>query len=341
MRRHPKASIVVLARFVLPVALVALAGCSGATSSGSAPAGSVSSSAAASSGAASSAAASSGAASSGAASTGTDLVVDVDLGGRTVHLVCQGPIGGSAPTVIFESGLGAPFFAWGDVQRPLSLKQRACAYDRAGLGASPAAPEASRTTKDIVADLHAALSKAGVKGPYLMVGHSMGAWPVALYASLYPSDVAGAILIDPRGPNVSAEWRAALPPAAAGENAAVAANRDELGAFEHDPSMNPEHLDLTKSAAEANAVLDPAGPLFGDRPVMVLGAADTHTNWSDLPPKIAATFDKIWLAGQKALVAESTAGSFETVPQSNHEIQSDQPQAVLDAIEKVLAGLGG
>jgi len=340
MRRHPNVPRLVLTLIVLPAALVALAACSGTPSSGSAPAGSVSSSGAASPAAASGATAS-GVASSGAASTGTELVADVDLGGRTVHLVCQGPTGGSAPTVIFESGLGAPFFAWGDVQRPLSLKQRACAYDRAGLGASPAAPGASRTSKDIVDDLHAVLTKAGVKGPYLMVGHSFGAWPVALYASLYPSDVAGVILVDPRGPKVSAEWRAALPPAAAGENAAVAANRDELGAFEHDPSMNPEHLELTKSAAEANAVLDPAGPLFGDRPLMVLGAADTHTNWSDLPPKIAATFDKVWLAGQKALVAESTAGSFETVPQSNHEIQSDQPQAVLDAIEKVLAGLGG
>jgi pimeloyl-ACP methyl ester carboxylesterase len=334
MRRHPNVPKLVLAVVVLPVALGALAGCSGTPSSGSASAGSAASTTP------SSPAASSGVA-SGAASTGTELLADVDLGGRTIHLVCQGPTGGTAPTVIFESGLGAPFFAWGDVQRPLSLKQRACAYDRAGLGASPAAPEASRTTKNVVDDLHAALTKAGVKGPYLMVGHSFGAWSVALYASTYPNDVAGVIFVDPRGPKVSAEWLAALPPAAAGEDAAVAANRDELGSFEHDPSMNPEHLELTKSAAETNAVLDADGPLFGDRPLMVLGAADTHTNWSDLPPKIATAFDKIWLDGQKALVAESTAGSFVTVPQSNHEIQGDQPQAVLDAIEKVLAGLGG
>jgi pimeloyl-ACP methyl ester carboxylesterase len=335
MRRLPNAPRLLLVLVVLPVALGALAGCSGTPSTGSNPAGSASSSGAASSGVASPGAA------SGAASNGTELVADVDLGGRTVHLVCQGPTGGTAPTVVFESGLGAPFFAWGDVQRPLALKARTCAYDRAGLGASPAAPEASRTAKDIVADLHAVLTKAGVKGPYLMVGHSFAAWPLALYTSTYPNEVAGAIFVDPRGPKVSAKWLAGLPPAAAGENAAVAANREELGAFEHDPSLNPEHLDLSKTAAEANAVLDAPGPLFGDRPLMVLGAADTHTNWSDLPPKIAIAFDKIWLDGQKALVAESSAGSFETVPQSNHEIQSDQPQAVMDAIEKVLALLGG
>ena len=100
-----------------------------------------------------------------------------------------------------------------------------------------------------------------------------------------------------------------------------------------------EHLPLTVSAAQASAVLDADGPLFGDRPLVVLGAADTHKNWSDLPADLVPVFDKVWLDGQKALAAESTAGSFVSVPDSNHEIQVDQPAAVVDAIEGVLAAL--
>jgi hypothetical protein len=86
--------------------------------------------------------------------------------------------------------------------------------------------------------------------------------------------------------------------------------------------------------------LDADGPLFGDRPVVVLGAADTHTSWADLPADLAPRFDQIWLDGQKALAAESTAGTFVAVQGSNHEIQFDQPAAVIDAIEGVLAALG-
>ena len=280
------------------------------------------------------------AASTASASTGTDLVADIDIGGRTLHLVCLGPTTAGEPTVVLESGLGAPYSVWSQVLTAMQAKHRVCAYDRAGLGASPPAPEASRTAADVVADLHTLLTKAGVAGPYLMVGHSFAAWPIAVYAKAHPDDVAGAVFIDPRGPKVSRDWLAALPAASASEAPAVAANRDELGAFEHDPSMNDEHLDLTASSDEAVAALDAPGPLFGDHPVVVLGAANTHTNWADLPPAIAASFDTIWLDGQKALAAESTAGSFAVVPDSDHEIQADQPATVVKTIESVLAGLG-
>ena len=314
-----------LAAIAAAILAVTVAGCSGATPSAGGPSGAVPSAAALSS----------------AASPKTDLVTDVDVGGRTLHLVCVGPLDTGEPTVVFEAGLGGPFVVWSDVLSAMQSTHRVCAYDRAGLGASPAAPETARTTKDIVADLHALLTTAKLDGPYVMVGHSFGAWPIALYASDYPDDVAGVVLVDPRGPKVSAEWRDALPAptATASEDPAVAANRDELGAFETDPSMNDEHLQMTESATETNAVLDADGPLFGDRPLVVLGAADTHTNWADLPADLVPVFDKIWLDGQKALAAESTAGSFVSVPDSNHEIQFDQPAVVVDTIEGVLAAL--
>jgi len=287
-------------------------------------------------------------ASSDASSTGpdseapsTDLIANVEVDGRRIHVTCFGPKDATAPTVLFEAGLGAPSDTWDTVVDALSPTRRTCAYDRAGTGASPLPPAPRRTTKDLVADLETVLEKAGIQGPFVLVGHSMAVWPLAVYARAHPEEVAGVVLVDPRAPHVSAEWRAALPPSSAAEAPAVTANREELGAFEHDPSMNAEHLDLTASAAEANAALDAPGPLFGDAPMLVLGATDTRLSWSDLPPVLARAFDRIWLREQKALAHESTHGNFEPVADSDHEIQNDQPQAVVDAVESVLGAASG
>jgi len=266
----------------------------------------------------------------------TDLIADVDVDGQRIHVTCLGPTGGTEPTVLFEAGLGTPSDTWDLVVDTLSSTHRTCSYDRPGTGASPPSPKPSRTSSDLAADLDAVLASSGVTGPCVLVGHSMAVWPLAVFARAHPEKVAGVVLVDPRAPHVSAAWRAALPPPRAGEPPAVTANREELGAFEHDPSMNPEHLDLTKSAAEASAALDASQPLFGDSPMVVLGAADTHLSWSDLPPALAKVFDRIWLHDQKALARESTHGSFEPVANSDHEIQKDQPQAVVDAVESVL-----
>jgi pimeloyl-ACP methyl ester carboxylesterase len=48
----------------------------------------------------------------------------------------------------------------------------------------------------IVSELHAGLRKARIKGPYVFVGHSFGGLLSRVYASKYPQDVAGIVLVD-------------------------------------------------------------------------------------------------------------------------------------------------
>lgn len=219
--------------------------------------------------------------------------------------------------------------------RPLEL----CAYDRAGLGQSEPPAEASRTSADQVADLRELLDSAGVSGPFVIGSHSYGATVATLFANAYPDDVVALLFVDPEGARVEARWLDALSTPSADEPASVSEFREQLETFGTDPSMNPEHLHLRSSFAEATAALDEPGPLFGDRPVVVLSAETNPSPQLGLPPKLSKTIDKIWADGQQELADESTAGSLQTVSDAGHEIQVDQPSAVIDALERILDDL--
>lgn len=265
---------------------------------------------------------------------------NIDVGGRTLHLVCVGTASAGMPTVVAESGLGGDSRTWNKLVNSIGSRTRICSYDRAGTYLSPAAPEASRTLADQVDDLDRLIATAGLDGPFVLVAHSNGAWHAALFASRHPDDVVGVVLADPRGPRVSAEWLAALPTAASGEPQAVAANRDELTTFETDPGLNDEHLVLASAAKEASAVLEPVAPLFGDRPLVVLSAGRTTESWADLPADLKATFDQIWHDGQAAFVSESTKGRLEIVADSDHDMPRMRPDAIGDAIAGILDQVG-
>jgi pimeloyl-ACP methyl ester carboxylesterase len=158
-----------------------------------------------------------------------------------------------------------------------------------GLGQSEPPAKASRTAADQVSDLRALLDAAGVSEPFVIGAHSDGATVATLFTQAYPDEVVGLLFVDPRGPRVSARWLDALPAPAADEPASVTDFRDQLETFETDPSLNPEHVHLRTSFAEAAAALDAPGPLFGDRPVVVLSAETTPGPQLGLPPDLAKT----------------------------------------------------
>lgn len=263
----------------------------------------------------------------------------VDIGGgRKLHLFCFGEASPGMPTVVAEGGLGAGSGAFPpEILYGVAEQTRFCAYDRAGLGTSDPAPEAVRTSKDMADDLDALLTAAHIDRPYVFVTHSMGIWNLVLYAKAHPENVLGVVAVDPRGAEVSAQWLAALPAEAADEAEGIALMREDLTGFETDPTANDDHLDLVAASLEAVAAMEPPDLLFGDKPVVVLSAANSPDNWSDLPASLKPEFDQIWFDAQKAVAAESSNGTVMTVEDSGHGIQDEQPQAVLTQILDVLA----
>ena len=115
----------------------------------------------------------------------------IDIGGYRLHLYCTGH---GDPTVILESGLAGPALQWALVQQELEESTRVCSYDRAGLGWSDIGPS-PRTSQQMVNELHALLHNAGVQGPYVLVGHSLGGFNVRIFAHEYPSETAGLVLV--------------------------------------------------------------------------------------------------------------------------------------------------
>src|ERR687894_505317 len=116
----------------------------------------------------------------------------VDVGGYSLHINC---VGQGSPTVFLDAGSGGMSAHWALVQREVSDTTRVCAYDRAGIGWSEVGPE-PRDAKQISGELHTLLSKAGIEGPYVLVGHSFGGMYMQTFAARYPEEVAGVALVD-------------------------------------------------------------------------------------------------------------------------------------------------
>lgn len=79
----------------------------------------------------------------------------------------------------------------------LAQRTTVVAYDRAGYAWSEPSAE-PRTGEAVVADLRAALGAAGLRGPSVVVGHSMGGLFARLLAERAPEEVAGLAHLVPR-----------------------------------------------------------------------------------------------------------------------------------------------
>ncbi len=277
----------------------------------------------------------------------------IDVGGYHLHLYCTGTSRPGSPTVILEAGLGDTSLVWSKVQPGVAFFTRVCSYDRAGLGWSDTG-SLPRTAGRIVTELHTLLARAGVPGPYVLVGHSIGGLIMQLYAYTYPQQVAGLVLVD----SVHEDELVRLP----GERQANLDYMKQLslcqaltpfgiGRFtgfyngfvaEYPPTVRPaakaqfsqtRHCQTTydelaawdESSAQVRAARHPLGHL----PLVVL----TH-GISPLGPQ----GEQVWQALQRDLAGLSSDSAHIIATRSGHYILLEQPDLVIAAIKQVLTG---
>lgn len=123
----------------------------------------------------------------------------VDLGGYRLHLDCTGK---GYPIVVLSPGSGDFSFDWFLVQQRVSGFVRVCSYDRAGSAWSDPGPQ-PLTMKQEAFELYTALERAGERGPYILVGQSLGGLIIRVFADRHPTDTAGLVLVDATSPDTT------------------------------------------------------------------------------------------------------------------------------------------
>jgi pimeloyl-ACP methyl ester carboxylesterase len=255
-----------------------------------------------------------------------------------------------------DSGLGGTVLDWQLVQPEAAKFARVCTYDRAGMGWSDAGTQ-PRTSRQIVKELHTLLGNAGVRGSYVVVGHSFGGTNMQVYASQYPDEVAGMVLVDSaledeeavtltkslqpspvllkiyatigltRLPyTLGAETPGLTSPELEDEQAAISSHRKHIFAIADETSY------LEESFAENRA--HPTS--MGNKPLMVLTAGSVQTEGTGLSPEQADQLDKLHSESQASLTRRSDDAKQIIVEDSGHYIQVEKPELVRNAIRQVV-----
>jgi pimeloyl-ACP methyl ester carboxylesterase len=103
--------------------------------------------------------------------------------------------------VVFESGLRGTLDRWDKVLDAVSSNASVFAYNRPGYANSDAT-DTPRDGATIVSQLRQVLKHKGLAPPYVLVGHSLGGLYMQLFAKLHPDEVAGIVLVDAVLPRV-------------------------------------------------------------------------------------------------------------------------------------------
>ncbi len=241
--------------------------------------------------------------------TGERFAVD---GGR-LYLDCRGE---GSPTVVLVAGMGVGAETWAPVLPDLAATTRTCAYDRPGIGRSDPG-----TTKDhaaAAADLRALLAAAGEDGPFVLVGHSLGADMARVMASMDRPSVVGLALIDGFEPDLfEASVMPLLGPLTDEYRAHYAGLWDLVGRTE---GLDPERSLAQLAAADLHGL-----------PIEVVRPARGE------PRLDAATNEAIREAQADGYEALSPGMVRYTIAwASGHVVQADQPDLVVDAVRRLV-----
>ncbi|MDI1443377.1 alpha/beta fold hydrolase [Polyangium sp. 6x1] len=241
----------------------------------------------------------------------------VDIGGLSLHIHC---IGKGIPVVVLDSGLGDDGGIWSEVQPELGRFTRACAYDRAGTGESSAAPR-PHTSRQMVRELHTLLGRAGIAGPYVLVGHSLGGLNVRFFASEHPREVVGMVLVDATTEEQDTRFWSLIP-------------EEDMRGFRTSLADHPEGLDFDAFLASMADVRNSKRSL-GDMPLVVL------THGKEGPPpggsaELGAQMARVWREMQSELPRLSSNSVHFTAVDSGHYIHKDAPRLVVAAIQEVV-----
>ncbi|WP_160665515.1 alpha/beta fold hydrolase [Pseudarthrobacter sp. ATCC 49987] len=247
-------------------------------------------------------------------------------GGRGPGATGAGAAGpGAGKTIVLLSGLGtaAPALDFAPLIREL-VGYNVVVVEGFGYGYSDLSAKEG-TVENITAELHEALSKVNVGGPYILAGHSIAGFYTLYYANKYRTEVSAVVGIDPTIPAAGAahpdagaapdgvnwgrlfsttglvRWASTLAPALVEPDgdAYTAAEREQMRRMTSWNFGNPAVVDeINRIAENAHKVQGLRYP--DDLPVLTFLAGDEGT-----PPNRALHEDRLRNVGHHAVVVLS------------------------------------
>lgn len=272
-----------------------------------------------------------------------------------IHLNCQGQ---GDVAVILEAAQGDCSLDWITVQSEIAKFTRVCAHDRPGYGWSSPVKE-MLPSNEIAENLHQALRSGNIRGPYILVGHSIGGVYARAFAQRYSEDVAGLVLVDSAHENqrfrlpsstrrqlsilkaLAQVFRVIVPFGI--PRALRLADRMQGENFPDDvrpaamARMNQNHF-FTAFYNEIKAVetdTDQANPptYLGDTRIVVLTQGGPNLGISE---DAYEQMKQIWNELQKELTQLSSNAQHIIAHESGHYIHHDQPELVIDAVRQMV-----
>ncbi len=266
--------------------------------------------------------------------------------GRKLYLRCAGR---GAPTVVLESGIHDSSDPWTltattppvlpsqSVFSGVARYTHVCMYDRPGtirytnpptLTIRSTPVKMPRTLPSMVADLHALLTRARVPGPYLLVGHSYGGMIVRLFASTYPSQTAGLVLVDTFSQNIKTLFGPRLWPRY------VKLLNSPGTPLENQPGWETFNVDETIRAIERARPLPRV-------PLAVISKTEPFATAPSAPKAITTRLEKVWPAVQQSLVALEPQTPHVFATGSDHYVQVHDPDLTISIIQLILERVRG
>jgi len=271
-----------------------------------------------------------------ACSTGSTPEIDesISIGTHSLHIRCTGQ---GSPTVVIDTGVGDTSKRWNDLQTQVAQFTHVCTYDRAGYGTSGPGP-LPRHSERLAEELKKLLENAKVKEPYILLGHSLGALTMEVFANRNPDKTAGLILLDPpplpfitgqafpelyqmlEGQTVEFQNMAELARQSEDPEAQVKANYLEAVASEHGAL-------ITESASQVAAIQS-----FDEIPLVVIGSGIPNPGFGP----DTEVFQHFWIEQNRELAAKSKNGKFILAEESSHYIHEDTPELVVEIIHEMM-----
>ncbi|MDP9773610.1 UNVERIFIED_ORG: pimeloyl-ACP methyl ester carboxylesterase [Rhizobium sp. SORGH_AS 755] len=224
-------------------------------------------------------------------------------------------------------------------------------------------PKATPQYADAVAeDLRAVLTAAGEKGPFILVGHSIGGPYSMAYTRKFGDEVAGLVFVDASHPDQVARFAevANTPPDNINEAMQIASSLAWTGIIRLMATADEAHDVPVRVTEKANAfvstslaavvsenmnvdqTLEEAGGLrtLGDRPLVVLTAMAPLGNDALDPENMSRQADtrrrEVWRKLHDDEASWSTRSRHQLLPDSGHYIQFTRPDVVIDAVLDVV-----